>query len=110
MKILLFLLVVANSAITAYADYQMKLASSRPLSQVKYFSMGMVLYMITGIGWYVLIKHVKLSSIGVVYGVTTVILLALFGVFGFNEKLSLVEMIAIVLGLVSILILAPRFG
>jgi len=103
------LLVILTSAITAYGDYFMKVAGERGFSP-KPFLIGMFLYVATGPCWYFLMKMVKLSTIGVVYGVTTAMLLAFFGVAFFGEKLSAVEALAIAMGLVTIIILAPRFS
>ncbi len=103
-------MIIAISIITAYADYLMKVAGSEKNLNAKNFILAMTLYLITGICWYPVMKLVKLSSVGIIYGVTTTLMLAAFGVFALNEKLSGIEIIAIVMGLVSIIILAPKFN
>ena len=54
-------------------------------------------------------RVVKMSSIGVIYGVSTVILLTAIGVLFFDEKLHAMEVVAIILGLSSIILLV-RFN
>ena len=105
-----FLLVVLISIITAIGDFFMKLAgnSSRYID-AKWFSYGMLLYLITGFGWFMVMKVVKLSSIGIIYGVTTSVVLAFIGIAIFHEKLNFIEVIAMMMGLTSIFLLA-RFA
>lgn len=70
---------------------------------------GALVYGLTAIGWVFVMKSVKLSTLGVVYGVSCIILLAIVSVFVFNEKISIPEIIGISLGLSS-LILLYRFS
>lgn len=110
MNLLNFLIVVVISVTTAFADYLMKLAGVEKQMNVKWFLLGLLLYVVTGPCWYFVMKSVKLSSVGVIYGVTTVLVLAALGIFVFHEKLSPKEIIAVIMGVVSIVILAPRFS
>jgi drug/metabolite transporter (DMT)-like permease len=54
-------------------------------------------------------KHIKLSSLGVIYSLTTVLLLVAIGVFYFHEKLNIYEIIGIVAAIVSVILLS-RFA
>ncbi len=102
--------VVLISVVTALGDVCMKLAgNSGKFFDAKWFACGMLLYLVTGIGWFMAMRVLKLSSIGVIYGVSTVILLALIGVLFFDEKLHSMEVVAIILGLSSICLLV-RFN
>ena len=99
-------IVILISAFTALGDICMKFAgNSEKFINTKWFVLGMSLYLITGVGWFLAMRVVKMSSIGVIYGVTTVILLAIIGVLFFDEKLNSIEIIAIAMGISSITLL-----
>src|SRR5262245_20806346 len=84
------------------ADFFIKLSGSRTKSiELKWFVIGAILYASTTIGWLYVMKHVKLSSIGVIYSLTTLLLLVAVGVFYFHEKLNVYEIIGIVAAVVS---------
>ena len=101
-----FIVVILISAVTALGDFFMKLAgNSNEYMNIKWFTYGILLYLITGFGWFIAMKTIKISSIGAIYGITTVILLALMGVLFFNEKLNTIEVIAIIMGVASICLL-----
>ena len=101
-----FFAVLLISIVTVMGDFFMKLAgNSSEYMRVGWFVYGMILYLITGFGWFMVMKIVKLSSIGVIYGVTTSIVLALIGILIFHEKMNFIEIIAIMMGLISIFLL-----
>src|SRR3989338_1986468 len=105
---LLFVLFI--SVVTIFGDVFMKLAANaNKYIDVSYFMYGMFLYLITGIGWFFAMKHVELSSIGTIYGLTTAIFLTLIGFFFFRENINIIEFIAIIMGVVSIFLLT-RFA
>ena len=104
------IIVILISVVTALGDVCMKLAgNSGKFFDGKWFACGMLLYLVTGIGWFLAMRVVKMSSIGVIYGVSTVILLTAIGVLFFDEKLHAMEVVAIILGLSSIILLV-RFN
>lgn len=101
---LIFILIV--SLITIIGDVFMKLAgNSGKYIDVRYFLYGMILYLLTGFGWFFVMKKIELSSIGVIYGVSTAMLLALIGVIFFRENLNFIEIIALLMGTASIFLL-----
>ncbi|OGZ66131.1 MAG: hypothetical protein A3C58_00650 [Candidatus Staskawiczbacteria bacterium RIFCSPHIGHO2_02_FULL_34_10] len=105
-----FLYIIFVSIVTVIGDILLKIAgNSDQRTSIKYFIYGMLLYLITGVGWFFALKFFKLSSIGVIYGITTVIFLVIIGVLFFQEKLNIMETIAVVMGIISILLLM-RFG
>ena len=84
-----FLVLMAVTGATLLGDYFIKSASGKAtglLSPV--FVTGLVLYALPAVGWYFLMKNHSLAVIGVLYSTTTMILLALLGVFVFNETFS----------------------
>jgi small multidrug resistance pump len=100
------LIMIFLSGFAVIGDYFLKIAGNGPkYVNYRYFLIGMFVYALCAFGWFFIMKHVKLSTIGVVYSISTVILLALVGFFVFNEQLSLYDIIGIVLGIISILIL-----
>ena len=100
------LIVVCLSSFVVLGDYFIKVSGSGSnYINYKYFFIGMFIYATSAIGWFYVMKHIKISSLGVGYSLTTVILLALVGVFIFNEQLNFYDIIGIVLGIISITIL-----
>lgn len=76
---------------------------------LKFFIIGLVVYASTAFGWFYVMKSVKLSTIGVIYSISTVLLLVAVGVIFFHEKLKIHEIIGIVAAIISIVLLS-RFA
>lgn len=70
---------------------------------------GALLYGSTALGWFFWMRRAKLSTIGTVFSIFSVILMTLVSVFYFKEKINTVEIIGICLAIVSLLILS-RFS
>ena len=109
-KWIAILVTLVFSVIGVVGDYFLKLASSidNPAKSI-WFYVGFVFYASTAFGWVFVMKHLKLATIGVLYSVTIILLLALMGIVLFNEKLSSYEIIGIVMAIGS-LILLSRFA
>ena len=75
----------------------------------KYFIIGLVVYASTAFGWFFVMKHEKLSTLGVFYAVTTVLFLTLVSVFYFKESINAYEIAGIALAIVSLVIMG-RFA
>jgi len=103
-------IIIFLAGVGVLADYFIKLAGNGP-KYINYttFFIGMIIYALTAFGWFYVMKHIKLSTLGIFYSVTTVILLTLVGTIIFKEHLNIYEIIGIVFGVISIIILA-RFG
>lgn len=100
------LIAISLAGIGVLADYFIKLSGSGvKYINYSYFFIGMVTYALTAFGWFYVMKHVKLSTLGIFYSVTTAILLALVGTILFGEHLNTYEIIGIILGIISIIIL-----
>lgn len=104
-KLLSFIAAALLSVVTVYADYFIKESSLQKNILNKNLLIGSVIYAITAVGWVFVMKNMKLSTLGVVYGISCIILLVLLGVFVYHEKISAVEVFGILLGLSSIAIL-----
>lgn len=103
------LVVVFLSAFTVLGDYFLKLASQneRPFT-TKYFLAGAMTYTSGAFGWVWVMRHLKLSHIGVVFSVSTVLFLGLLGILGFQERLRGTESLGIALGVASLILLGRR--
>ena len=98
------------SIITVLADVFIKNASLQTsFSGWSLLSLGCLIYALTGLGWFYVMRHMKLSTLGVIYGITCILLLAAVSVFYFKEKISSIEIVGIILAVISIIILA-RFA
>ena len=109
-SIIPILIIIFLAGVGVLADYFLKISGNGE-KYINYptFFIGMIIYALTAFGWFYVMKHIKLSTLGIFYSVTTVVLLAFVGVFFFKEQLSIYDIIGIVLGITSIIILA-RFG
>ena len=101
------LAVIGLAGVGVLGDYFIKLAGDgNKYIYYHWFFAGMITYAITAIGWFFVMKHIKLSVLGIFYSLTTCLLLVIIGTFVFREKLSWYDGMGIVLGIFSIIILA----
>lgn len=102
-----FFIIILLAGAGVLADIFIKLAGSGPKAvEMKWFAAGFLIYASTAFGWFYVMKHVKLSSLGAIYAVSTILLLVAVGVFYFHEKINLYEIIGIALALISVVLLA----
>jgi len=105
-QILPFIVGLGLIIITVIGDSLIKNASLlKDFSGWKTLLAGCVLYGLTGLGWFYVMRHMKLSTLGVFYGAGGAILLALIGVFYFKEQINLIESVGIFLGIISLILL-----
>jgi multidrug transporter EmrE-like cation transporter len=91
-------------------DYFLKRAGSGDkYIDVTLFSIGFVLIALTSVGWFYVFKHIKFSTVGAIYGVGAIVYLAVIGVVVFGERLTPYEVVGIVAGILSIVLLV-RFA
>jgi len=104
------IIVVLLSLAGVVGDFFIKLAGNgSKYMDVKWFILGFVIYASTAFGWFYAMKHIKLSSLGVIYALSTVLLLVAVGVFYFHEKLNIREIAGITTAIISLLLLS-RFA
>ncbi len=109
-KLLSLFVAVFLSMVTVYADYLIKKASlATGFTAWPTLLLGMTVYGLTGLGWFFVMRSVKLSTLGVVYGLTCIIVLTLLSVIVFKEKIHSLEMVGIAFALLSLVLLA-RFA
>ncbi len=101
---------IAFSLVGVVGDYFLKLASERdqPL-RTGWFYLGFAFYASTAFGWVFVMRHLKLSTISVLYSVSMVLLLTAVGVVLFRERLNYSEIAGIILAVAS-LVLLMRFA
>ncbi len=106
----LTLVIIGIAVITVAGDYFIKLASlaTRPLHN-KWFVAGCIMYILSTFVWVFALLHIKLASIGVIYSLSIVILLAALGVFVFGESLNRREVVGFGFAVIAIVLLG-RFG
>ena len=107
MKTALLLLLVTG--LTLIGDYCIKIASGRihGLYSVQ-FAVGVIFYSLPAIGWFYLMKSHSLATIGVLYSVSTILLLALLGIVVFNEPVGWREGLGIFLAVAAVIVVTYR--
>jgi small multidrug resistance pump len=109
-KALAVLVVVAFSGVGVLGDYFLKLASEESHSlRSPWFYVGFAVYASTAFGWVFVMKYLKLSTIGVVYSVSMILLLTAIGVVAFRESLNAYEVAGLLMA-ISALALLTRFA
>jgi multidrug transporter EmrE-like cation transporter len=103
-------LVVLLSLIGVVGDFFVKLAGSgTKFIELRWFIIGFLIYASTAFGWFFVMKHIKLATLGVFYAVSTVLFITIVGVFYFKESLNVYEVVGIVTAIISIVLLG-RFA
>jgi drug/metabolite transporter (DMT)-like permease len=98
---------VVMSGVGIAGDYFLKRASERPSPLASWvFLVGLVLYASTAFAWVYVMRHLKLATIGIIYSVSMVLLLAGMGVLFFGVSLSRSEIAGIVLAIAALCLLA----
>ncbi len=104
-----FFLAIILAFVGVVGDFFIKLAGLHKTMEIKWFSVGLIIYALTAFGWFFAIKHIKLSTLGVIYAVSTVLFLVIIGVFYFKESLNAYEILGVAIGVISIVLLG-RFA
>jgi len=101
------LAVIALSSLGVIGDYFLKVASNDEISlKTSWFFIGLLILASTAFGWVYVMKHIKLATLGVVYSVSTVLLLAFVGVILYQESLNPYESGGKVLSIASLILLS----
>jgi drug/metabolite transporter (DMT)-like permease len=103
-------LAAALAAVGVLADYFLKLASQTPsMARSGWFWLGASVYAGMGVGWVLVMRRLSFAEIGIVYSVSTVLLLTGVGVFALGETLRGHEIAGTALALGALALLA-RFA
>jgi drug/metabolite transporter (DMT)-like permease len=104
------LVAVALAGLGVFADYLLKLASDEAQSvRSHWFWAGLLVYAGMAAGWVYVMRHRSFAEIGVVYSVSTVLLLTLVGVAVLGEPLRRHEVLGAGMAIGSLFLLA-RFA
>jgi drug/metabolite transporter (DMT)-like permease len=107
---LAFVVIILFSVVGAIGDYFLKLASDSENSYLtKWFAIGLVIYASTAFGWVYVMRTVKLATVGLVYSVSIILLLAAMDVLIFKARPKGLEILGMGMALTS-LVLLWRFG
>jgi drug/metabolite transporter (DMT)-like permease len=109
-KVIAVCIIVCLSGIGVFGDLLLKLSghSDKPVD-LRLLSAGILIYAVTGIGWFYALKQINLASVGALYAVTTVLFLTILSMSYFKEGFNIREIIGILMGIISLCLLA-RFG
>jgi len=109
-RLFALLLTAAVSSLCVGCDYLLKRASALPQPFLACeFWLGLTGYTISAFAWVFLLQRIKLATIGAIYCLTLVILLAALGTLVFGEKLNPMEVLGLIMGCLSIFLLV-RFA
>lgn len=104
------IIAIGLAALDVIADACLKEAGiGKGAFDLRWFALGAFLYALTVVGWLFVLREMKLSTVGVVYGVSCVLFLALAGFLFFGEHLKPMEWLGMGMAIASIMILA-RFA
>jgi multidrug transporter EmrE-like cation transporter len=101
-----FFVVIGIATLTTFGDYCLKRASQQESLANHWMATGFLIYGATAFGWAWTMRHLKLATIGAVFSISMVLLMALLGFLAFRETLNRIEIAAILLALASIAMLA----
>jgi multidrug transporter EmrE-like cation transporter len=104
------LVTVALTVLSVFADYLLKRASAslRPFSRWE-FAAAVFIYAASCFAWIYVLRQLKLATIGAIYSVLVVGLLALIGITVFRESLSIFEWVGLAAAAAA-LVLLGRFA
>jgi multidrug transporter EmrE-like cation transporter len=100
------IVVIGIAFFTTAGDYCLKRASQQASLANSWMAGGCLIYGATALGWAWTMRYLKLATIGAVYSISMVMMMALLGLFVFRETLSKSEIVGIALALISLALLA----
>ena len=80
-------------------------AKSGPGYDLKWFFVGWIIYGISAIAWVIGYKHEKFAVVATLYSVFLVLFSVLIGYVVFKEKLTTGQLLGVVLGFLSLILL-----
>lgn len=109
-QFLTYLFILSVTIFTVLGDTSLKKAGQPPSGfSWKHLLFGLGIYLITGIVWFFIYRYMKFSVASSIYGVFTALVCVIVGSLVFNEQIRITEIIGILLGVSSVVILG-RFG
>lgn len=95
--------------VTVFGDWALKIASMQKEWANRHLLLGMGLYMMSGLGFVIAMRHMSLATVGVWYAVLTVLMMTALGFFVFDEKLMPRDIAGIFFAIVALVLMA-RFA
>lgn len=95
--------VIGVTALTVIADYFCKMASAQenPIL-TKWFVFALIFFASSTFAWVYIMKYLQLGTIGVLYSVSTVLLLTVVGIVFFGEAVTLYEIVGIIMAVIAL--------
>ncbi len=101
----LFVLLIVE-VICIIGDYYIKKASmEEDWSGWKLLAVGCVLYGVSAFGFFFLMRSFKVFTVGMLHSFAVIFLSVILSLFVFNEKINAREILGLILGVASILLL-----
>lgn len=105
-KIIPLIISVGLALIGVVGDSLIRRAGAGPkFVDLRWFTIGSVVYISTIFGWFFVMKYLKFSTIGVFYGVSSLLFLVIAGIIFFHERPNPIEIIGIGLAIISMVLL-----
>ncbi len=99
-------IVIFLSIVGVLGDFFIKLSGNgQKYIDLKFFALGAFIYALTAFGWFYVMKHLKLDVLGVIYSISTLLVLVFVGAIYFKESFDAYEIAGIVLAVASVLLL-----
>lgn len=109
-KLLTVFVIIALAGMGVIGDYFIKISGNgEKYITLRYFFIGLVIYACTAFGWFFAMKSIKLSTLGVIYALSTSLMLLAVGVVIFKEHLGGTEILGFIFAIAAILLLS-RFS
>ena len=109
-KILVIGIGIGLALVTALGDALIKSASGKfGFSGWKQLVLAAIIYAGTAIGWFFVLRKIKLSSGVMIYTLSLILFVVLFSVFYFKEDIKPIEYFGITMAVSSLIILS-RFA
>lgn len=99
------LIIFVFSAVTVLADVFIKKAADQNQLFSFNFVIGAFLYGVSAFGWFYAFRSLNMATVGGVYALATVILIAGVGIIFFREQLQIVEFAVLAVAVISIIAL-----
>jgi len=94
------------SAITVLGDVFIKNAADKVgWTGGWHLVLGALIYAATALGWFYVMRYEELTDVGVLYAVSTVVLLFLVSVFYFKEHIAPMEVVGLALAITSLFLM-----
>lgn len=103
LKVIFFSLLITAVILEVIGDFYFKRWSLQ--NRAWMILIGFAFYALGSLFWAVSLRYELLSKAGIVFMLLNLVLIALIGVFYFNESLSIINKIGVALAIISVILL-----